>query len=415
MIHPHTAAFVKEEAVARFLRYVKVNTRSDDASQSFPSTSGQLDLARMIASEMAALGIRDVTLDPHGYLYAALPHSQGVSGPAVTFCAHLDTSPSESGEGVQPVLHEDYDGGAIRFPDAPELLLSPETCPQLETFVGETLITASGTTLLGADDKAGLAEIVTALAALKRFPELPHPELRIVLTPDEEIGRGTERIDLQRLGVYGYTMDGGMMGELEAECFDAFQILLTFHGRNIHPGYAKGKMINAAAVAARFVAALPEAQTPEHTENREGFWHVTELGGKENQARAKLILRDFESESNQARVRLVEQFARTFELRYPGLGIDLETKEQYRNMREVLHKHPEVLSKARRAIEEAGLAVIHRPIRGGTDGARLSFMGMPCPNLFAGGVHFHSRTEWVPVIALQKATEVILHLCRLWA
>jgi tripeptide aminopeptidase len=408
------AVFLRNEALSRFLRYVQVDTGSDDASGTCPSTPGQLELGRMLAGELASLGLEAVSLDNHGYLYATVPASPGATGPAITFCAHFDTSPSENGRGVTPRLIEHYDGGEIRFPDADDLLLSPDSSPELSQFVGETIITASGTTLLGADDKAGLAEIMAAVAAICTFPDLPHPELRLVFTPDEEIGRGADRIDMARLGTVGYTVDGGLMGELESECFDAREAVIDFTGRNIHPGYAKGRMINAGAIAARFVAALPEYETPEHTENREGFWHLTAFSGDENRARARMILRDFERAKNDGRITLLEQMVRTFTIRYPGLGIELKTKDQYRNMGDVLAAHPEVVRMAETAMVGAGVRVIRKPIRGGTDGARLSFMGMPCPNLFAGGLMFHSKTEWVPVKALEKSTETILHLCRLW-
>ena len=414
-IDPVLSVFLKEDALKRFLRYVQIDTRSDPESDACPSSVGQLELARLLAAELTAMGIDESAVDPNGYVYARVPAAPGADGPPMTFCAHLDTSPSESGEGVRPVLHERYDGGRIHYPDAPDLILSPADCPELLQFAGETIITAAGKTLLGADDKAGLAAVMAALAALRRFSHLVHPELRIVFTPDEEIGRGADRIDMDRLGRLGYTLDGGTMGELQAECFDAREARLVFYGRNIHPGYAKDRMINAAAIAGRFVAALPECETPEHTAKREGFWHLTELCGDENTARVTMILRDFEAARNRARMDLIRQVADTFGLRYPGLRIELDFVDQYRNMREILENHPAVVQKAEQAIVSAGVEVIRKPIRGGTDGARLCFMGMPCPNIFAGGLLFHSRTEWIPVIALQKSAEVVLHLCRLWA
>ena len=415
MIDNQISDFLRQEALERFLRYVQVDTRSDENCDRSPSSDGQLELAGMIAAELGALDMGAVELDRHGYLYAVLPASRGTSGPAITFCAHLDTSPSESGAGVRPVRHPDYDGGEIRFGDAPDLVLCPAMSPELLKFKGDDIITAGGTTLLGADDKAGLAEIMAALAAFRRFERLVHPELRIVFTPDEEIGRGADRIDMTRLGRFGYTLDGGLTGELETECFDARGAHLVFYGRNIHPGYAKDRMINAAAIAARWVAALPEAQTPEHTEGREGFWHLLQIEGDENTAHLRMILRDFEKARNQGRIDLLEQLNRTFELRYQGLRIELKIKDQYRNMHAVLEQHPRVVALAEQAIAAAGLTVIRKPIRGGTDGARLCFMGLPCPNIFAGGLMFHSKTEWIPVSALQKASEVVVHLCRLWA
>jgi tripeptide aminopeptidase len=407
-------AFLLKEAKERFLRYVQIDTPSDPNSQTFPSTVEQIELARRLQDELTQLQIADTHLDQMGYVYATVPASEGAKGPPITFCSHMDTSPAENGAGVKPVMHENYDGGPIRFPANPELLLDPEQAPQLLQFVGQTIITADGRTLLGADDKAGLAEIMAALGAMQHF-DLPHPELRIVFTPDEEIGQGVDHIDVSRLGTYGYTMDGGMLGELEQECFDAWEATLVFHGKNIHPGYAKGKMINAGAIAARLISALPEAETPEHTEKREGFYHLTEVKGNENSARIQFILRDFDKKANARRMEMLKRLVHLFELRYPGLKIDLAVKDQYDNMHEVLVNHPRVIAYARRAIEAAGLTVIEKPIRGGTDGARLSFMGMPTPNIFTGGMMFHSKTEWIPEIALQKGAEVILHLCRLWA
>jgi tripeptide aminopeptidase len=415
MATPEIVKFLQDEAQTRFLRYVAFDTRSDEESTNSPSTTGQLVLARLLESELKQLGLKNVEVSARGFLYGDLPASDGSKSPPLTFCAHFDTSPSESGAGVKPVVRENYDGRPLKFPKDPDLVLTPEEEPDLLMFRGDTLITGSGDTLLGADDKAGIAEIMAALAAFVHFPALPHPELRIVFTPDEEIGRGTDGIDLGRLGTYGYTVDGGLLGELEDECFNAHKAVLLFKGRNIHPGYAKGKMINAAATAARLIAALPEAESPEHTEKREGFFHLIELKGDENEARATLIIRDFEADGIQRRIELLRHEVATFEVRYPGLQVTPTITEQYRNMKEVLSKHPALVDKARRAMAAAGVEVIRKAIRGGTDGARLCFMGMPTPNLFAGGMRFHSKTEWIPVTALTKASETIVHLCQLWA
>ncbi|HXK59175.1 MAG TPA: peptidase T [Acidobacteriota bacterium] len=415
MLRQEIQQFLQEDSLSRFLRYVTVDTRSDEQSTERPSTPGQIELARMVEAELKDLGLQNLELTSDGFLYAVLPASEGTNSPPLTFLAHFDTSPSESGRGVCPIVRENYDGGPIRFPRNPDLILSPEEEPDLLLFKGETIITAAGDTLLGADDKAGIAEIMAALAALVRFPEISHPELRIAFTPDEEIGRGTDGIDLSRLGRYGYTMDGGMIGELEDECFNAHKAVLVFKGRNIHPGYAKNQMINAAAVAARFIASLPEAETPEHTEKREGFFHMTEFKGDENEAKVTLIIRDFEAEQNARRIEFLRRQIAAFELRYPGLQVTPTFTEQYRNMNEVLSQHPEVVKKAEQAMAAAGISVIRKAIRGGTDGARLCFMGLPTPNIFAGGLRFHSKTEWIPARALQKASETILHLCRLWA
>jgi tripeptide aminopeptidase len=415
MLDSALQAYIAPRVKARFLAYVRIYSTSDSESDTSPSSVCQLELARLLGEELLELGLQAVTVDDSGYVYATLPASAGVAAAPITFCAHMDTSPAVNGEGVVPVLHENYDGRCLRFPRNPELKLSPDENPELLKYMGQTLITASGDTLLGADDKAGLAEIMTALDALTHFPDLPHPELRIVFTPDEEVGKGTAQIDPDRLGYYGYTVDGGEMGQLEAECFDAWSAHLVFAGYNIHPGYAKDKMVNAVAIASRFMATLPEAQTPEHTADREGFYHLASLKGDESRAEATLYLRDYEAAANQSRIAFLRKQVELFELRYPGLSIKLELTQQYHNMRTVLEQHPQVIFLAQEAITLAGLEVLERSIRGGSDGAALCLMGMPTPNLFAGGLNFHSKTEWIPLIALQKACEVIVHLCALWS
>lgn len=407
-------AFLRQQAKERFLRYIRINTQSDPTSGMHPSSEGQWVLGRLLKEELGELGLRDVELDARCYVYASLPPSTGFTGPAITFCSHLDTSPSESGADVTPLVIEDYDGNGILHPVSGKVLLTPARSPELLAFTGETIIITDGRTLLGADDKAGIAEIMAALCAFNAFPELRHPELRIVFTPDEEIGAGTNAIKVNRMGEFGYTLDGGMMGEIEQECFDAWELSLVFNGRNIHPGYAKNRMVNAAALAARFVAALPEWESPEHTENREGFYHVTGIDGKENKATVKLIIRDFDRVENNRRMNYLKQLARMFELRYGGLEINVKARDQYNNMNEVLRRHPEVAEMAKRAIAASGIAVRENPIRGGTDGARLCFLGVPTPNIFTGAMMVHSKTEWVPEVALEKASEVIVRLCGLW-
>ena len=415
MLNREIQDFLLQEAKTRFWRYVQINATSDEHSGKHPSTEGQRHLAQLLHDELEALNLQDVELDEWGYVYGTLLASEGVTGQPLTFCAHLDTSPSESGHNVKPVIHEQYDGGNITFPDDPNLILSPEDSPELQKFIGHNVITASGKTLLGADDKAGVAEIMAALAVFKAFPALRHPELRIVFTPDEEIGEGTLHINIEKLGKVGYTIDGGQMGELEDECFDALRVKLLFHGLNVHPGEAKNRMVNAGAIAARFVAALPESETPEHTELREGFFHLTGIKGAENSAELSFILRDFEIDHNIARIEYVRQLIRVFELRYTGLTIDLEIKEQYHNMKAIIEQHPEITEKAVKAIEAAGVKVIRKAIRGGTDGARLTFQGIPTPNIFTGGLLYHSKKEWIPEIALQKAAETMVYLCQFCA
>jgi len=412
---PDLARFLRQNALERFLRYVAVHTTSDEDSQTHPSTARQRDLADLLRAELVELGLREVEVDEHAYVYATLPATPGTDGTPLTLLAHLDVSSAVPGDGVRPLVRENYDGGPLHFPEDPDLVLDPAECPELLLFKGQDLITASGRTLLGADDKAGIAAILAMLAAFQRHPELRHPELRLCFTPDEEIGQGTACIRLEKLGKVGYTVDGGLVGELESECFDARGARLRFLGNAVHPGESKNRMVNAGAIAARFLAALPEAETPEHTELREGFFHLTRLSGAEAEAELQFIVRDFEPAKNDRRIALLRTLREEFLVRYPGLKIDLEVKEQYRNMREVLERSPTVVQAAERAMEQAGVKVLRKAIRGGTDGARLSYMGLPTPNVFAGGLLFHSRKEWIPVVAFEKCAQVLVHLSAQWA
>lgn len=415
MADPDFAGFLRHEVLERFCRYVRINTASSEESTSSPSTPAQMDLARLLKTELQRLGLSSVLLDEYGYVYATLPASSGTTSEPLSLLAHLDTSPAESGENVKPVLHENYQGGLLSFADDPTLFLSPEDSPELLFFMGETIITASGSTLLGADNKAGIAEIMTVLSAFVQFPDLRHPELRILFTPDEEVGRGTGHLDVLRLGNAGYTVDGGMVGEIDVECFHALRVEIEFRGINVHPGYAKNRMINAGHVAARFAGAVPRFETPEHTEGREGFYHLTGIEGNECRAVLKYIVRDFDGNANQQRVEFLEQLKETFVQRNPGLGIELTVTEQYRNMGEVLDRYPELIELAEQAMILAGVVPVRKAVRGGTDGARLCHMGFPTPNLFTGGMLFHSRKEWIAIPAMQKACEVLINLCGLYA
>jgi tripeptide aminopeptidase len=408
-------SFLEEETSTRFLRYVKVHTMSDDTTGTHPSTERQFDLSRMLEGELRDLGLQDILLDEHCYLYATLPASPGAGKEQIGLLAHVDTSGAVSGENVTPHFRENYDGGPLTFPDDPELKVTLDDSPELKNFVGDTIITASGQTLLGADDKAGIAEIMAALAAFQKFPELKHGEIRICFTPDEEIGMGTAKITLDKLPNYCYTMDGGEPGELEAECFDAWGATIKIQGISVHPGFAKNKMINAATVASRFLAAMPEHETPEHTELREGFFHVTNLTGTEESAEIKMIIRDFDVKLNEKRMDYLRGLKDYFDVRYPGLKIEIDFKHQYENMWVVMEKHPGSVELARKAMEMAGLEVQQKAIRGGTDGSKLSLMGHPTPNIFAGGMLFHSRKEWIAKSSLRKAAETIVHLAALWA
>jgi tripeptide aminopeptidase len=322
----------------------------------------------------------------------------------------MDTSPSEPGNGVKPVFQKAYSGGDILFEDDAELLLNPKESPELAKFIGEDIITAAGKTLLGADDKAGIASIMAALALFLSDSSLPHPELKICFTPDEEVGRGVDNINLDKLAKIAYTIDGGELGELEAECFDAWSAVITFTGRNVHPGSSKNVMINSAAIAARYAADIPEWQSPEHTEKREGFYHLTSISGEENSTVLRFILRDFEAGNNEQRMQFLQSLAETYRKKYPGLIISLDFHHSYLNMYHILKDHQAVIDTAAEAMREVGIDVLRNAIRGGTDGARLCYMGIPTPNIFGGGVMFHSRREWIPVIALQKAAEVVVKI-----
>ena len=414
MINEDIRNFLRTSALESFLRYVRIFTTSDENSEKSPTSQNQFKLAELLRDELMALGLYDIELTDTCYVYATLPSNVNKSENVISFCAHMDTSPAVSGEKVEPIIHENYQGGDIFFPDDEKLVLNSKISPELDDFIGENIITASGKTLLGADDKAGIAEIMAALRAFKKFPELKHPEIRVCFTPDEEVGKGTDNIELNKLGSICYTLDGGVMGELEDECFDAFGVKVKFYGINVHPGAAKNRMVNAAAIAARFFAALPEHETTENREKREGFYHLTGMMGDENFAELNFIIRDFEQENNLKRINLIKKLVDFFKLRYPGLKIELDIRDQYNNMKEVLEKYPKVVEYAEDAIREAGIIPQKHPIRGGTDGARLSFMGVPTPNIFTGGLMFHSKLEWIPEIALEKGAEVVIRLAEKW-
>jgi len=357
----------------------------------------------------------DVKLGDGGYVYATLPARDGVSGPAFGLLSHVDTSPEQPGENVVPVVHAAWDGQPIRFADDPALVLSIEDCDTLEAFVGDDIITASGQTLLGADDKAGIAEILAAVAALQRFTELPHGEIRVCFTSDEEVGRGVEGIDLDWLPDGSYTVDGGLPGHLEWECFDAWGVTLSFTGVGVHPGSAKDRLVNATTAASRLIAALPPEQTPERTDARDGFLYVYQFEGGCETATVKLIVRDFERARNQQRIATIEQLAKQAERETPGLQVVCAVRHQYPNMREVIDRSPEVIARARQAIEDCGIQPITEQIRGGTDGSVLSIHGKAAPNLFCGGQLAHSRREWIARSAMVQAAEMLLHLARRWS
>ena len=408
---------MKTDVLDRFLRYVRVDTRADETSPSVPSTPGQLVLLRQLVEELTSAGIADATLDEHGYVMATIPSTVTHDAPVIGFIAHVDTSPEMPGHDVRPLLHEGYDGRDLVLPDDASAVLRSAEHPALKARIGDDIVTASGLTLLGADDKAGVAEIVAASAWLAAHPEVPHGPVRIAFTPDEEIGRGANHFDVARFGaVYAYTMDGGARGELEYESFSADAMTVTFRGFNTHPGYAKGRMINAIKLASEFVTRLPRhGLSPETTEAYQGYVHPCQMQASVDRTSVKLLLRDFATPRLREQQGLVERLAGEVMAAHPGADVEFRVEESYRNMREVLDTHPVVVKRAREAMRRVGITPIEKPIRGGTDGSRLSFMGLPTPNLFAGEHNFHSRLEWVSVQDMEKAVEVIVALSRLWA
>jgi tripeptide aminopeptidase len=398
----------------RFLRYVTYDTQADESSTTYPSTGTQLVLLRDLADELRSLGLRDAAMDEHGYVTATIPPTSNKRVPTIAFIAHVDTSPEMPGDNVKPIVHERYDGRDLVLPDDPTAVLRVSECPPLGDRIGDDIVTASGTTLLGADNKAGVAEIVTAAAHLATHPEVPHGRIRIAFTPDEEVGRGTQFFDVARFGAeYAYTMDGSTRGELEYESFSADAMTLTFIGFNTHPGYARDRMINSIKVAADFLQQLPREMSPERTDGYEGFVHPYVLQGGGEKTTVRFIVRDFRTAALKEKEELLERLARDAASRH-GARVEMKIEEQYRNMREVLDRHPHVVEYAREAIRRAGMTVHERPIRGGTDGSKLSFMGLPTPNIFAGEHNFHSRLEWVSAQDMEKAVEVIVSLARIW-
>jgi len=401
----------------RFLRYVRYDTQSDETSTTFPSTGKQLVLLRDLAAELRAIGLTDAAMDEHGYVMATIPSTSRKPGvPTIGFIAHVDTSPEMPGAGVKPIVHRAYDGRDLLLPDDPSAVLRLSEIPELATAIGEDIVTASGTTLLGGDDKAGVAAIVTAAAYLTTHPEIPHGPIRIAFTPDEEIGRGTLHFDVARFAARcAYTLDGGGRGEIETESFSADAITITFHGFNTHPGYARGRMVNAIKVAAAFIDSLPsDSLSPETTDGRDGYVHPYVIDASVERTSVKLLVRDFDTSKLREKEATIERLARAAAGRFPGTRLEVDVTESYRNMKEVLDHHPEIAAHAREAIRRASLEVRDTLIRGGTDGSRLSFMGLPTPNLFAGEHTFHSRLEWVSVQEMELAVRVIVELCGVW-
>jgi tripeptide aminopeptidase len=403
--------------VERFLEYVKIDTQSREDSGTFPSTASQLDLLNLLRDELLALGLADATMDDHGYVFATVPATSPKPGvPIIGFLAHVDTSPEMSGAEVKAVIHRDYDGGDLVLPDDPSVVISVVENPLLAEQVGNDIITASGTTLLGADNKAGVAEIMGAVEYLVNHPEIAHGPIRLGFTPDEEVGNGTKYFDVERFGAYcAYTVDGETLGELQVETFSADAITMTFHGRNTHPGFARGKMVNAIKVAAEFITRLPrEGLSPETTEGYQGFVHPYVVDAGVEKTAVRMLVRDFVSAQLEVMEEMVTQLAAQAVDVYPGSRMEVEVRKDYRNMKEVLDHHQDVVENAVLAYRRAGLEPAVKPIRGGTDGSRLSFMGLPTPNIFAGEHNFHSRYEWISTHDMHKSVEVIIELCRVW-
>ncbi len=400
----------------RFLEYVRIDTQSDPYSDSFPSTEKQKDLGRLLVGQLIEMGIADAHLDPHGYVYATLPSNTVKKVPVICFCAHMDTSPDCSGSGVKPIVHHHYQGEDIILPDDPKQVLRKEDHPDLGKQLGNDIITASGTTLLGADNKAGVAEIMDAVRLLLLHPEIKHGEIRILFTPDEEIGRGVDKLDMEKLKAdFGYTVDGETLGSIEDETFSADAATVTIQGVSVHPGFAQGSMYSAIKIASEVINNLPKDRlSPESTSGKEGFVHPVAVQGTVEEAHIQFILRDFDDEKLREHAAELEAIVRTTVHNYPGCSYRYVVNEQYRNMKNVLKEYPEVTAIGVQAMQRLGIEPIRRSIRGGTDGSRLSFMGLPCPNIFAGEHAFHGKQEWVSVQDMQKAVLTIMTIAQIW-
>jgi tripeptide aminopeptidase len=408
--------FQKENFIRRFSTYAQIDTQSDPDSPTCPSTEKQKDLGRLLVNELMEMGLTDVKMDDNGYVYATIPSNSEKNVPVVFFCSHMDTSPDCSGKDVKPVVHSNYDGRDLILPADPAQVIKLSEHPDLAGQMGNDIITADGTTLLGADNKAGIAAIMEAFQYIVKHPEVKHGELRILFTPDEEIGRGVDKVNTAKINAYcGYTLDGETLGTIEDETFSADGVTLTIHGVSTHPGFGKGKLENSMKLAADILAALPKDRlSPETTEAKEGFIHPVSVNGLLEKTVIKFIIRDFTVEKLHAHEAYLEELVKKCVQAYPHSGYTFEVQEQYRNMKEVLDKHPEVTAYAVEAMKRAGLNAEPRSIRGGTDGSRLSFMGLPCPNLFAGEHAFHSKLEWVSAQDMMKAAETVVHLAQVW-
>lgn len=399
----------------RFLKYITVDTQSDPESKTIPSTQKQKNLGQILVAELLEIGLKDAHLDEFGYVYATVPANTTKAVPVICFCSHLDTSPDCSGENVKPIVHKNYQGQDLVLPDDPTVIIRLKEHPDLRHQISNDVITASGTTLLGADNKAGLAAIVDACKQLIDHPKIKHGTIKILFTPDEEIGRGVDKVDMQKLAAdFGYTIDGESAGTIENETFSANGARLIIKGISTHPGFAKGKMESALKIAGKILAQLPPQLSPENTAGKEGFIHPVSVNGLVEEAVIDFIIRDFDVEKLKTHAAIIREVTENVLKDYPNASFTLQISEQYRNMKQVLDQHPQVIAYGMEAIKRAGLQPRLQSIRGGTDGSRLSFMGLPCPNIFAGEHAFHSKQEWVSVQDMQKAVDTILHLCNIW-
>lgn len=404
---------MKNEIMKRFITYAQIGTQSDASSTTCPSTAGQWELARLLVKELEELGLEQISLDDNGYVMATLPANTEHAGPVIGFLAHMDTATELSGDHVQPQIVEQYDGGDIVLNPETNIVLSPKQFPELAKYAGQTLITTDGNTLLGADDKAGIAEIMTAVSYLKQHPEIKHGTIKIAFTPDEEIGRGADHFNVEAFGAdYAYTMDGGPLGELQYENFNAATVTVTCKGRNVHPGTAKNKMVNATKLALLFQQAIPEREVPEHTEGYEGFYHLNAIQGHVEEAKLLYLIREFDKDKFEQRKAFMKELGHKLEQQYGEQSVQVQIVDSYYNMRNKIEPNMEIVDRAFAAMKQVGIEPIVEPIRGGTDGSRLSYMGLPTPNIFAGGENFHSKYEYVSVETMLKAVEVIVEIAR---
>ncbi|NCS87681.1 MAG: peptidase T [Ignavibacteria bacterium CG2_30_36_16] len=406
----------KYTCIDRFLKYVKYDTQSDEDSKTFPSSDKQKILSKDLANELKEMGLQDAHMNEHGYVMATLPSNTNKDVPAIGFIAHVDTSPAVSGANVNAVIHRNYKGGDIILPNDKTQIIKASENSDLANMIGYDIITTDGTTLLGADNKCGVAEIMDAVNYLLQHPEVKHGPIKVCFTPDEEVGRGTEKFDVKKYGAkYAYTVDGQSRGEVETETFSADAVLITIRGKNIHPGYAKGRMINSVKVASALIESLPkDSLSPETTENREGYVHCVSFNGNEESTTLKFIIRDFVTTKLKEYENILKNLVEKTVAKYPGSQFNFEVIEQYRNMKEILDQHPEVEANAVEAMERLGIKPIKQAIRGGTDGARLSFMGLPTPNIFAGEHSFHSKLEWVSIQDMETAVQCIVEIAKVW-